>query len=463
VGPHTTSRQPTRNHLRPRCALPHTPRGQLPLLAHKPPPHPKNQPRNPQPVNQLPPNRKRHPQNPRLLPRNPRLRLSNLIPHQRNPHRHSNPRRSKPRRPKRQLSPEAPESRHELGENALIASAKWKALGTNVDLRLSSTDGGDLRKGRTIAERELQAVDLACSRFREDSELSRVNARSGRLVPVGPLLIEAVQVALRAAELTDGDVDLTLGSALRLAGYNRDWGLMGNETAPSIHMHPEDHEQLCPAGPVLIARMHAGWREVELDPEQRVIRVARGIELDLGATAKAFAADRISRLIYEQTGCAVLLSLGGDIATAGSPPHGDWPVHVTDDHRDGPSAPGQTISIAGGGLATSSTTARRWSRDGVQMHHIIDPTTRLPTRGIWRTASVAAADCTDANIASTAAIVRSQAAPSWLESLGLAARLVDHEGTVVKVGQWPSETSTDFQTRASSLKTLETPAQVHAQ
>ena len=137
--------------------------------------------------------------------------------------------------------------------------------------------------------------------------------------------------------------------------------------------------------------------------------------------------------------CGALVSLGGDIATCGLAPAGGWQIRVTDDHRSDCAAAGQTICIRSGGLATSSTAVRRWRRDGATMHHIIDPRTGAPVRSSWRTASVAAADCTDANIAATAALVRALDAPAWLAGLGLPARLVDWEGNVTTIGSWPAD------------------------
>ncbi len=114
---------------------------------------------------------------------------------------------------------------------AAAATARWEALGTSVVLRV--LDPLWLPRASAILTRELDALDRACSRFRPDSDLCRVNARAGgRPVPVAPLLIEALLVALRAAELTDGDVDPTVGAALVLAGYDRDWRLL--EPAPDF-------------------------------------------------------------------------------------------------------------------------------------------------------------------------------------------------------------------------------------
>jgi thiamine biosynthesis lipoprotein len=291
------------------------------------------------------------------------------------------------------------------------ATAHWEALGTSVVLRV--TEPLWLPRASAILARELDAIDRTCSRFRADSDLTRVNARAGgRPVQVAPLLVEALQVALRAAELTDGDVDPTVGAALVLA-----------ET-----------------GTTLIARRLSGHRTVELDAGRSTVRIPSGILLDLGATAKAWAADRGARAVWAAAGCGVLVSLGGDIATAGgvgSGPPGGWRIHVTDDHRSGPDAPGQTVAIADGGLATSSVAVRRWQRGAQTMHHIIDPASGAPARGPWRTVSVAAADCTDANIAATAALVRGERAPAWLVGLGLPARLVAHDGAVLRLCDWP--------------------------
>ena len=132
------------------------------------------------------------------------------------------------------------------------------------------------------------------------------------------------------------------------------------------------------------------------------------------------------------------MSLGGDIATAGDPPPGGWRVLIAEDSNLPPDAEGEVIALHTGAIATSSTTVRRWSRDGVALHHLVDPTTGLPVESPWRTASVIAASCVDANIAATAAIIGGEKQLDWLAALGLAARLVSIEGTVRRVGAWPT-------------------------
>lgn len=303
--------------------------------------------------------------------------------------------------------------------------ASWEALGTSVVLRL--TDPAGLSQARGAVELELDAIDRACSRFRSDSELSRVNALAGRPTKIGPLLMEALTLALQAAEASDGDVDPTLGRALELAGYDRDWKLL--EPPGSCAERP----------PELTAHVRSGWREVVLDLQSSTALLPRGMHLDLGATAKAWAADRAADAAARAAGCGALVGVGGDIATSGSGPSTGWQIKVTDDHRAGPAAPGQMVSIASGGLATSSTAVRRWSHAGHAMHHIIDPHTGAPVRQTWRTVSVCAATCTDANTAATAALVRAGAAPDWLAALSLPTRLVAWDGSITTVGGWPEE------------------------
>jgi thiamine biosynthesis lipoprotein len=339
-------------------------------------------------------------------------------------------------------------------------SARWEALGTSAVLLV--TDPGALGEARAIVERELAEIDRSCSRFRADSDLQRVNAGAGRFVSVGPLLIEAVQVALRAAELTDGDVDPTVGNALVLAGYDRDWTLLpkpadepdrtarrgesyraGAESSPGAirslavqaraENFPDNRQH-----PTIRALVTPGWQAIELDSERSAIRIPTGVRLDLGATAKAWVADRAAGAVHEATGAGSLVGLGGDIATAGVAPQDGWRIYVTDDHRSAPAGQGQTIEIVSGGIATSSTAVRRWSHQGQTRHHIIDPAAGAPVPRTWRTVSVAAQTCLDANIASTAALVRADSAAAWLEQLGLPARLVSNDGAVHRVNGWPA-------------------------
>lgn len=304
------------------------------------------------------------------------------------------------------------------------ATARWRALGSTVVVRVARSE--ELGAAVDAVRRELDRVDRACSRFREDSELSVANRRAGRPSPASELLLDAVALGVRAAALTDGLVDPCIGAAVEHAGYDRDWELVA--AAPAREPRP----------PRLLARRRPAWREVRIDRAGGTVLVPAGSKLDLGATAKALAADLACAAALRRLAGGVLVALGGDIAAAGGAPPGGWQVHVTDDHRAPADAAGQRVSIEGGGLATSSVTARRWRLGGVDMHHIIDPATGAPARTRWRTVSVAAADCADANIASTAALLLGDGAAAWLLARGLPSRLVAHDGAVHAVAGWPA-------------------------
>ena len=153
----------------------------------------------------------------------------------------------------------------------------------------------------------------------------------------------------------------------------------------------------------------------------------------------------------------MLLSLGGDISTSGPAPAPGWHLHVTDDHRDGPEAPGQTIAIRSGGLATSSLVTRRWTTRRPDDTPHSRSARRGPAQSPWRTVSVAAATCADANIASTAAIVLAADAPHWLIDHDLPARLVARDGTAVLMGIGPHDRRSQrywYLTRASGAVAL---------
>jgi FAD:protein FMN transferase len=303
---------------------------------------------------------------------------------------------------------------------AAPAMVDFPALGTTAVLLVA--DPTALDEARRVLEAELAAIDLACSRFRDDSELSRANAAAGREVTVSALFAEALQTAFRAAELTDGTVDPTVGPAVSALGYDR--------TFASVR--PED------PGPATVVRP-AGWRSVRWDPAERRLRLPVGAGLDLGATAKALCADRAAARAARATGCGVLVSLGGDLSVAGEPPEQGWRVEIADDHAapSNPDAP--VVALRDGGLATSGVTTRTWRRAGRTLHHIVDPATGDVPPSVWRTVSVAAASCVDANTAATAAIVRAEEAPHWLRHHRLPARLVRIDGSVLTVGGWPPD------------------------
>jgi len=251
-----------------------------------------------------------------------------------------------------------------------------------------------------------------------DSVVTRVN---GPVVEVSPQLAHLISVALQWARRTDGLVDPTVGAAIAAAGYDVDFDQMVKDQP----------------GRLAASERTPGWRRVEL--EGLTVHRPFGVLLDLGATAKAWGADRAASAAAAAAGASVLVSLGGDIATAGPLPAAGWIVRVADDHRASLEDAGQNVSIRNRGLATSSTTVRQWRRGGQIAHHIIDPRTGVPSSGRWQTVSVAGSSCLEANALSTAAIVAGEGAEAFLARFGAPARLVSESGDALHLGGWPED------------------------
>ena len=301
-----------------------------------------------------------------------------------------------------------------LNRPAVLPTETWQDWSCLV--RLVVTDPAALEPATADLRALMRRVEQAASRFRPDSELSRLNARPGRPVPISRLLSRLVAAAVEAAELTGGALDPTIGRQLRRLGYDRDIAqLAGRELAE----------------PAAVGLDRAAWVELRLDAERGLLTVPAGTELDLGATAKAQTADWAAAEIAARYGCSAMVELGGDLAVAGA--KADWQVLVAE--RAG--EPGQQISLHSGGLTTSTTTVRRWWVGGQPVHHILDPVTGQPATGTWRTVSVAAGSALRANTCSTAAIVLGSRAMAWLAGQPVVARLVDQAGAVHTIGGWP--------------------------
>jgi thiamine biosynthesis lipoprotein len=295
--------------------------------------------------------------------------------------------------------------------------AEFGAFGTYGHLAVRRADV--LVHALRIAEAVVADVDATCSRFRPDSDLSRVNRTPGRWVDVHPLLVEAVRVAVHAATATDGLVHPLLGRPLVTLGYDRDFGeLREIDTTPARTPSPDV----------------GAWRAIELD-EARV-RIPAGTALDLGASAKAWAADVVAAGLEQELGQPALVSLGGDLAVAA--PDGDgWEVAVAEHPDDVRERPDCVVTLTAGGLATSSTRVRRWTRRGTVHHHVLDPRTGDPAAEVWRTVTATGPTCVAANTATTAAVVLGERAVPWLDRREVTARLVAADGLVRTTGAWP--------------------------
>ena len=297
----------------------------------------------------------------------------------------------------------------------MTASRTWTAGSCTV--RLTFDDPAVLGAACGELKALMDRVDKAASRFRPDSELSIVNNRAGALVPVSRLLVDLVDVSLVAASMSGGAVDPTVGAAVIAAGYDADIEAVRRRFPQAPH-DPK---------PV------AGWQAVQLNRKLALLGVPKDSALDLGATAKAWTADRAANILSKRYGCAVLVEIGGDLRAAGQPAK-PWVITVAERAGD----TGVQVTLSHGGLTTSTRTVRRWQTPTGYGHHVIDPRTGRPADGPWRTASVWAPTAVRANTFSTALVATGEGALGRLKLAGHPARLVADDGEVTELLGWPA-------------------------
>ena len=305
-----------------------------------------------------------------------------------------------PRR--RTVSRRAGRTRHERADLARLVMHGACLVGQAMPVPDAVADGAAEIVATLMAD-----VDRAVSRFRADSELEVVNDASPRLLPVGPLTLTLVEAAIEAARRTDGAVDPTVGCHVAAWGYDADIDVIRHADAAGRRG-------------VGAGGAAADWRRVAVDSALGRVGVARGLRLDLGATAKAWTADEAARRVAARYRRPVLVEIGGDVAVAG-PTDAPWLVQVAE-VADGD---GEVVGVIHGGLATSSTVARRWRRPLGDAHHVIDPQHRR-TRDRTRSGPPPCGGAPASRPTPSARRRWSGAVrPARLELLGVAARLVD--------------------------------------
>jgi len=301
----------------------------------------------------------------------------------------------------------------------LLAGEQFDLWGTTAVLRVTDPDA--LVVARRLLDETAAAVERACSRFRPDSEILALNASAGHgPFLVSDVLLDLIDAALWAADATDGACDPTVLPALLALGYDADIEKIRGVDVPGT--------------PTYVPSPGTGG--IGVDRESRTVELAKGCAIDLGAIAKARCTDIAATLIEARLSVGCVVGLGGDLRAAGQAPAGGWAVSVCNDAAAA-GASLETVSIAGGGVATSSTSLRRWQRDGVPVHHIVDPRTGRAASAVWSLVTVAAETCVAANAMSTAAVVWGDDALYELPQRGVSARLERPDCTVERVGGWP--------------------------
>lgn len=295
----------------------------------------------------------------------------------------------------------------------------------------SRTENTDSLKARlsVMLDEEVDQLERAASRFRLDSELAALNRSPNRWRDVSPVLADVVAAALHAAAATDGLTNPCLGADVDRAGY-RSW----RDGTPPV-TGESGGARVQPAQDTDAREM---WRSVELVQGLggARMRIGSGYQLDLGAVAKGWLADRLAERVARELDRPALANMGGDLRATGGM---EWTVGLD------PQVPGMqstTFAIVDSGLATSSQARRRWVTPDGPGHHLIDPRTSRAADTPWWSVSVLAASAADANAAATASMVLGHGAADWLRDTGLDAVLVAYSPgatpVTYRVGRWPS-------------------------
>jgi thiamine biosynthesis lipoprotein len=293
-----------------------------------------------------------------------------------------------------------------------LAHSAFRSMGTRVSVLSGASDAAVAAPAvRSVFE----AWDARFSRFRPDSELSRLNAAVGSRFAASELMIDVVAASLDAARLTDGLFDPALLGRLRELGYDASFELL-----------PADR----PVTPLAAWRPGA-WREIELDRGAGSIRLPAGTALDLGGIAKGMAVDAAIDTLRAAGVRTAAVNAGGDLAVIGPPPDREsWPIAI-----DG--AGERSVLLRQGALATSSVLRRRWRVGGKERHHLLDPRTGMPAAGRIASASVAAATCRAAEVAAKVALLLGpREAALFLARHRLSGLLVLHDASTWRLGDW---------------------------
>jgi thiamine biosynthesis lipoprotein len=300
-------------------------------------------------------------------------------------------------------------------DSTAAADLAFDAMGSHMRILVGAPARPGLPSPAAAAGRAadlLRAYDARLSRFRPDSELTRLNKDPREVVPASALLRAAVRAALFAAELTDGLVDPTLLDDLERAGYDASWDRARRLALPeALAGAPE------PRRPAT-ARALARWRRVRIDDDAGTIARPPGLRLDTGGSGKGHAADLAAELLEGYENWAV--DCGGDVRIGGE---AGLPRDVQiEDPFTGEIL--ETRAVTRGAVATSGLRSRIWrGPDGRVAHHLLDPATGRPAFTGLVAATALAPTTVEAEARAKAALLSGPA--------GAAARLAPHGGLAV--------------------------------
>jgi thiamine biosynthesis lipoprotein len=289
-----------------------------------------------------------------------------------------------------------------------VRAEQFRAMGSDVHLIVVDGDDADLAWART----RIDELEAHWSRFRDDSDISRLNASNGVALEVADDTLLLLQQAVEAWSLSGGAFDPTLLHALIAAGYDRSFDTLigeGEAELPALRFdRPDVHD-------------------IEIDG--RSVRFPVGLGFDPGGIGKGLAADLLVHGLVERGVGGACANMGGDLRVAGtSPDGGTWTIAVDHPQRTEPLA---LVGLAAGAVATSTVLKRVWTVGGHTRHHLIDPSTGRPAHTDVALATVVAGTAWQAEVLAKAALLRGVERAFDLLDDSMAGLVVDHAGRIV--------------------------------
>lgn len=289
---------------------------------------------------------------------------------------------------------------------------RFRAMGSTAHLLV-----GDAHEALVDwAVAEIERLEQSWSRFRPDSELVRLGARSGEWVMVSAELFDALRRARALWEHTAGAFDPTVLRSLVALGYD--------QTFSRVLDAPDE----CPPRGVAAP----GFGAVALDEDKRAVWLPPEVRLDLGGIGKGLAADLVAEGLVQRGAASALVALGGDIRTAGTVPPGGWRIPVEDPFDEAETW--REVVLGDGAVVTSTTLLRRWRRGGVELHHLVDPLAGMPAQtGVVAVVARGPQAWWAEGIAKAALVLGERAAPALLAGSGVTASLFRADRTTVTI------------------------------
>jgi thiamine biosynthesis lipoprotein len=303
--------------------------------------------------------------------------------------------------------------------SGLLSEIRFRVMGTDAHLvAFDAPSNWD-----AVAHAMLDDLEDRWSRFRADSEVSRLNAAK-ELRPASAITFALLEAASDAVAVTGGRFDPTVHDALVAAGYDADFAAI-RDRAP-VHVQGD-----APA---------ASWTSVELDRASGAVVLHDGVSIDLGGIAKGFAADLVAGEVLALGAGAVLVNVGGDLRCTARPDGIAWRIAVDDPFHPGTAI--ASVALGDGALATSTSTRRHWQverADGTRAtaHHIIDPATGQSALTDVAAVTVVASEAVWAEPLTKGAFVAgADAAIAFLDGTGVAGLVVTDTGKRRATNNW---------------------------